>query len=95
LAPTEHVEADIGGDPEQPRSDAGPAFEPVGGPPGAHHRLLHRVLGVEHRPEHPVAVAGEFTAVLLQVLRQGLVTADGADPPRAAPGAPEMVDWGP
>jgi hypothetical protein len=35
-------------------------------PPGAEHRLLHGVLGLEGRGEHPVAVAGQLPAVLLE-----------------------------
>ena len=69
------VEADVGGDPVQPGAQRRPALE-VGQPaPGAHHRLLHRVLGVEGRPEHPVAVAGQLAAVLeqprIELIRRG------------------------
>ena len=60
------VEADVGGDPVQPRPQRRPALEVRQPAPGAHHRLLHRVLGVEGRAEHPVAVAGQLAAVLEQ-----------------------------
>ena len=40
----------------------------VGRPPRAHHRLLHRVLGLRARAEQPVAVAGQRAAVGFQLL---------------------------
>ena len=70
LRAVEHVEADVGGDAVQPRAQRGAALEPVEAPPGPHHRLLHGVLGLERRAEHPVAVAGELGAVRLQAVRQ-------------------------
>ena len=56
----EHVEADVGRDPVQPRAERRATLEPVEVPPRADHRLLDGVLGLEGRPEHPVAVAGEL-----------------------------------
>ena len=67
LAAGERVEADVRRDPVQPRLERRAALEPVERPPGAHHRLLHRVLGVEGRAEHAVAVAGQLAAVLLEL----------------------------
>jgi hypothetical protein len=43
-------------------------LEAVVAAPGPQHRLLHRVLGLEGRAEHPVAVAGQLPAVLLESL---------------------------
>ena len=48
-------------------SDARPS-KPVEASPRAEHRLLHRVLRLERRGEHPVAVAGQLAAMLLQQL---------------------------
>src|SRR5207244_11276309 len=62
----EQVETDVCGDAVQPGSQLGSAFEPVVATPGAHHRLLHRVLGLERRAEHAVAVRGELPSVLLE-----------------------------
>ena len=45
--------------------------------PGAHHRLLHRVLGVEGRAEHPVAVPGQLAAVFEQPRIELIGRADG------------------
>ena len=72
LAATEHVEAHVGGDPVDPRPDRGAALEAVHALPGPDHRLLDGVLGLEGRAQHPVAVAGELPAVLLQVFQAEL-----------------------
>ena len=48
--------------------------------PGPHHRLLDGVLGLEGRAEHPVAVAGELPAVLLQVVFQPDLAPNGHGP---------------
>ena len=52
------------------RATSAPPSGPRSGraPPGPDHRLLHGVLGLEGRAEHPVAVAGQLPAVLLEVL---------------------------
>ena len=67
--PLEHVEADVRRDPVEPRPQRGAALEPVEAAPGPHERLLHRVLGLERRAEHPVAVAGQLDPVPLEVMR--------------------------
>ena len=64
LAPREHVEADVRRDPVEPRAERRAALEPVEALPGAEERLLHRVLGLEDRAEHPVAVARQLAAML-------------------------------
>ena len=42
------------------------ALEAVEAAPRPHHRLLHGVLGLERRAEHPVAVAGQLDPVPFQ-----------------------------
>ena len=59
----QHVEADVGGDPVEPRSQPGSVLERRQRPPGAQHRVLNGVLGFVYRSEHPVAVAGQLAAV--------------------------------
>ena len=68
LAAVEHVHADVRGDPVQPGLQRRAALEAVDAAPRAQHRLLHGVLGLEGRAEHPVAVAGQLAAVLLEPL---------------------------
>jgi hypothetical protein len=72
LAAVEHVEADVRRDPVQPRAQAGAALEAGEAAPGADERVLHRVLGLERGAEHPVAVRGELSAVLLELAESGL-----------------------
>ncbi len=71
LAARERVEANVCRDPVQPRLERRAALEPLERPPGAQHRLLHGVLGVEGRAEHAVAVAGELAPVLLEGVGRG------------------------
>ena len=66
LAAAEHVEADVRRDPVQPRAQRGAALEAVVAAPGADERLLHRVLGLERRAEHAVAVGRQLGAVCLE-----------------------------
>ena len=67
LATVEHVEADVGGDAVQPRAQRRAALEAVVGAPGPDHRLLGRVLGLERRAHHPVAVGGQLPPVRLEL----------------------------
>jgi hypothetical protein len=67
LASLEHVEADVRRDPVEPRAKRRAALEVVEVLPGAQERLLDRVLGLEGRPEHPVAVRGQLATVLLEL----------------------------
>ena len=67
LRSPQHVEAHVGGDAIEPRPQRGAAFEAVDGLPGPHHRLLHGVLGLEARAQHPVAVGGQLPAVRLEI----------------------------
>ena len=80
LAAAQHVQADVGGDAVEPRARGRPSLEVVEAPPGPQHRLLHGVIGVEDGAEHPVAVAGQLPAVLLQLFRPDLAAGRfGAD----------------
>ena len=64
LAAVQRGEAGVGGDPVEPGAQRGPALEAVVGAPGAQVGLLHQVLGVVHRAEHPVAVRQQLAPVL-------------------------------
>src|SRR6185436_3587945 len=64
----DRVETDVRRDPVEPGAQRGATFEPVERLPGANHRLLHRILGLEGRAEHPVAVARQLTTVELELL---------------------------
>src|SRR5579862_1948197 len=66
LLAAEGVEANVRRDPVEPRLERGPALEAVERAPCAQHRLLDRILGLERRAEHAVAVAGQLAAVLLE-----------------------------
>ena len=67
LAPVQHVEADVRGDPVEPRAECGAAFEAVVRAPRPQERLLHRVLGLERRGEHAIAVGDQLAPVLLEL----------------------------
>ncbi len=67
LAAVEHVVTDVRRDAVEPRAQRRTALEAVVRAPGADERLLHGILGVD-RAEHPVAVAGELDAMLLELL---------------------------
>jgi hypothetical protein len=69
LAATKLVEAHVGGDAVQPRAQRRAALEGVETLPGPDHGLLHGVVGLERRAEHPVAVARELPPVDLEVVR--------------------------
>ena len=63
VAALERGQADVGGDAVEPGAHRRPALEAVVGPPGAQVGLLDEVLGVVHRPGHPVAVRQQLAAV--------------------------------
>src|SRR5581483_4358644 len=67
LAPLEEVETDVRGDAVQPRAERRAPLEALVAAPGADERLLHRILGLEGRAEHPVAVAGQLGAMALEL----------------------------
>ena len=66
LGTAQHVEAHVRRDAVEPRPQRGTTLEPGVGAPGAEHRLLHGVVGLEGRPEHAVGVGGELAAVCLE-----------------------------
>ena len=90
LPASEHVEAHVRGDAVQPRPHRRPTLEAVDAPPRADHRLLHGVVGLEHRAEHPVAVAGELPAMDLEGLRFEIGGGRGFGMGRAAIGREPM-----
>jgi len=61
----QRVQAGVGRDAVQPCSKRRPALELVALAPGAQQGLLHQVLGVLHRAEHPVAVQLKLAPVPL------------------------------
>ena len=61
----ERVEARVRGDPVQPGAERGAALERLAPAPGAQERLLHQVLGLFERAEHPVAVDPQLVAMRL------------------------------
>ena len=73
----ELVEAGVRRDPVQPGVHGGAALEPLERPPGAQQRLLHEVLGVVDRAEHPVAVDLQRVAVGLHELPERALVAGG------------------
>ena len=66
LAALDHVEADVRRDAEKPRTQRSAALEVIEAAPCPEQRLLHRVLCLERRPQHPIAVPGQGSAVLLE-----------------------------
>src|SRR5262249_37511765 len=62
-----HGEPALLGDPKEPGFPPPPPLEPVEATPGAPHRPLHRVLGVEGGAEHPVAVARQLPPVAFEL----------------------------
>ena len=68
LLAAQHVERDVGRNPVEPRSQRRPALEAIESAPGADEGLLHRILGVERRAEHPVAIRLELRPMLLELL---------------------------
>jgi hypothetical protein len=66
----EQVEAGVGGDPVQPGSKGRPPLEGLPPSPGAQEGLLHGVLGVLERSQHPVAVHVQLSPVPLRQARE-------------------------
>ena len=63
LATAQRIEAHVAGDSIQPGAYLGTAFETVVGAPGPGEGLLHGVLSVEDRAQHPVTEPGELGAM--------------------------------
>ena len=81
-SPAQHVEAHVRGDPVEPGTERRPALEPLEALPRPEQRLLHGVLGLERRSQHPVRVGGQLDAMLLEHVREVL------GPPRRRASAP-------
>ncbi len=62
-----NVQAHVGGDPVHPGPQRGAAVEAPQAPPGAHHRLLDGVLGVDRRAQHAIAVTRQGGAMGFEV----------------------------
>ncbi len=78
VAPSDRVQAGVGGDRVEPGAQGAAALEALDRAPGAKHRLLKSVLGIVEGTEHPVAVSAEFTPVgLHDQLESALVLAPG------------------
>lgn len=63
-------QTDIGGDSIEPGPNRRPAFESGVGPPGPQVGLLHQVLGIVGRADHPIAVRQQFPAEPLGLRRE-------------------------
>ena len=66
----EQIQAGVGGDAVHPRPERRAPLEGVPPPPGTQERLLHGVLGVLERPQHPVAVHVQLPPVPLRQPRE-------------------------
>ena len=73
----DQVEAGVGDYPVEPGSRRAPALEAGQPAPGPDERLLERVVGVVHRPEHPVAVRVHRSAVGFDQLVEELLLVHG------------------
>jgi hypothetical protein len=69
------VQAGVGGDPVEPGADRSARLEPGQAPPRREQRVLHGVVGVLERAEHPVAVHVQLAAVRSGQLREGVLIA--------------------
>src|SRR5207248_6447901 len=72
------------GDAVQPGARRGPAVEPVVPAPGPQQCLLHLVLGIVHRAQHPVAVPQQLAPVRVGEPAEVLVTGHEGPPVRCA-----------
>jgi hypothetical protein len=61
----EGVEAGVGRDPVQPGADRRATLEAMQVPPGAQERLLHQILRLVERAQHPVAVHPQLAPIAL------------------------------
>ena len=75
LNAAQHVQADVGGDAVEPGTEGSTSLEGADRAPGADERLLDRVLRLERRREHTVAVPAQRDAVALEPVLEFL-TAD-------------------
>ena len=75
LPAVEHVEANVRRDPVQPRPQRCAALEALERAPGTQERVLHRILGLERRAEHPVAIGVQLATMTLEIA-EGVVYRD-------------------
>ena len=71
----DRIQAGVRGDRVEPRAQRAAALELAERAPGAQQRVLERVLGVVHRPEHPVAVRVQLPAVRVDQASEGALVA--------------------
>ena len=86
LAGPEVVEAAVGGDLVEPGPQVLGLLQVAAPPPGLQHHLLHHVLGLVERAEHPVAVHVQLAPVALGPLAEldiGLAEVGGSGPSSA------------
>ena len=69
-APLDHSQTDVRGDRVEPGTQRAAALKPPHPAPGVQQGLLNRVLGVLHRPEHPVTVRKQLTPMGLELLAE-------------------------
>jgi hypothetical protein len=74
-AVAQHVQAAVGGDPVEPGAQRRALLERVQRAPGREQRVLHGVLGILERAEHPVAVELQLRTVGLDQLAEGVLVA--------------------
>src|ERR1700682_5483914 len=67
VASLQHVEADVGRDPVEPGTQRGPTLEAFQSSPGSQQGLLYRVLRLERRAQHAVAIACERGTMLFEL----------------------------
>ena len=80
LLAAEHVEADVRGDAVQPRLHRGAALEAAVRTERPEERFLDRVLSLERRREHPIAVRDEIGAMLIELPPEVAVRRDDRRP---------------
>src|SRR5690606_21403918 len=69
LSLRQEVEANVGRDAIEPRTERGAALEPVQAPPSANQRLLNGVVRVEHGAQHAVTVSRQVRAEPFEIRR--------------------------
>src|SRR5207248_1922474 len=75
LLALQHVQAHVGRDSVEPGAHRRAAGELLAVAPRPYERVLHRILGVEGRGQHPVAIRGQLSAVGLE-LPEGMLRGD-------------------
>ena len=89
----QQVEADVGRDPVEPGTEHRAAIEAVATAPGAQECLLHRVLGLVERGEHPIAMDVQLATVALGEVRERRLVGDCGRLDRRGHGAWYLTSW--